>query len=266
MKKLAILMIALLGCAWAQQPQKQGAPDYAANSRYVQGYGGGGYAPSCTSATGVCPGSDLVLHIAAGTSDCNNAGTVSKADYAGGTLTVTNSTTNYVSVAPCTSATPIQSTSAFSHVPLYSVVASGGVIQSISEARSPFAESLIPTTLIHAIPFSIYNPSGLTATTGIASTDYTPVPFGCTITGYQLAIETGTITVKFWRKASGTAIPTSSDSISTSGVGISTGTRIVSSTVSDFTSTTINADDLLAMNVTAVSGGATYVTGILKCQ
>jgi len=79
-------------------------------------------------------------------------------------------------------------------------------------------------------------------------------------------IDQGTITVKFWKVASGTAIPTSGNSINTSGVSISSGTAIVSTTLSDFTTTTITADDLMAMDITAVAGGATILNGTLGCS
>jgi hypothetical protein len=117
----------------------------------------------------------------------------------------------------------------------------------------------------HGLSFTIYNSAGLAAATSIASTDYLTIPFGCTIDAYNLEIDAGTITVKFWKKATGTAIPTSSDSINTSGVQISTGTAIHSTTLSDFTTTTVNANDIMAMNITAVST-AQYVNGVISCH
>ena len=79
------------------------------------------------------------------------------------------------------------------------------------------------------------------------------VPYSGTITGYSISVDAGTCTVKTWKKATGTAIPTSADSISTSGVAISTGTHVRSTTVSDFTSTTITANDIINIQATAVS-------------
>jgi hypothetical protein len=72
-------------------------------------------------------------------------------------------------------------------------------------------------------------------------------------------VDTGTATVKVWKKATGTAVPTVSDNINTSGVAISTGTYVHSNTVSDFTTTTVAAGDIFAFNVSAVSG-ATELT------
>lgn len=144
----------------------------------------------------------------------------------------------------------------------------GTMISSATTSGSTATVAINPfavTNTIRGIPFTIGDPGGSTLTVASTTTDYITVPFACTITAYNLAIDAGTITVKFWRKATGTAIPTSSDSISTSGVGISSGTAIHSATVSDFTSTAIAANDILAMNVTAVAT-AKYVTGTLQCD
>lgn len=120
-------------------------------------------------------------------------------------------------------------------------------------------------TIPRGLSFTIGDPAGSALTVASTTTDYLTVPFGCTISAYNLVIDAGTITVKFWRKATGTAIPTSSDSISTSGVSISSGTAIHSTTTSDFTSTTVTANDIIAMNVTAVSS-AKFVNGVLQCD
>ncbi|MGH3430900.1 MAG: hypothetical protein ACRDQZ_25580 [Mycobacteriales bacterium] len=116
---------------------------------------------------------------------------------------------------------------------------------------------------LRAIPFSMGVP-GSGSDLDNTATDYTIVPFACNITAYNLAVDAGTITVKFWKIARGTAIPTVSNSISTSGVSISTGTAVHSTTLSDFTATSVAAGDVMAMNVTAASG-ASYVLGELEC-
>lgn len=122
-----------------------------------------------------------------------------------------------------------------------------------------------PCIVPRGIAFSIGDPGGSTLTVAATTTDYVTVPFACTISAYNLAIDAGTITVKFWKVATGTAIPTSSNSISTSGVSIASGTAIHSTTVSDFTSTAVAANDIMAMNVTAVAT-AKYVSGVLQCD
>jgi hypothetical protein len=79
-------------------------------------------------------------------------------------------------------------------------------------------------------------------------------PYSGTITGWSISVDTGTCTLKTWKKANSTAIPMVADVISTSGVSLSTGTHIRSSTVSDFTSTTVTAGDMFMAQVTATSG------------
>ena len=86
-------------------------------------------------------------------------------------------------------------------------------------------------------------------------------PFSGTIVGYSISLGTsdasapsGTCTLKTWKKATGTAVPTIADVISTSGVALSTGTNVRSSTVTDFTTTTVTAGDILIVQATATSG------------
>jgi len=118
---------------------------------------------------------------------------------------------------------------------------------------------------IHGIVFPIGDQTNTTALTTSNVSFYITVPMACTIQAYNLTIDAGTITVKFWKIATGTAIPTATNSISTSGVSIASGTAIHSATLTDFTTTSIAANDIMAMAVTAVSG-AHQVTGVLQCQ
>lgn len=115
------------------------------------------------------------------------------------------------------------------------------------------------------IAFSIGDPAGSALSAASTTTAYVTVPYACTISAYNLLIDAGTITVKFWKKATGTAIPTSSDSINTSGVAIASGTAIHSATVSDFTTTTVTKDDIVAMNV-ITTATAKYIQGVLECD
>lgn len=90
-----------------------------------------------------------------------------------------------------------------------------------------------------------------------------PCTYAGTITGYTIAADAGTCTVKTWKKATGTAIPTVTDLISTSGVSLSTGTLVRSSTTSDFTTTTVTANDVFIFQVSA-SATAKWVTFTLE--
>jgi hypothetical protein len=138
MKKLALgiaLGLLLLSYAWAQQPQTQAAPDYAANARYVQGVGMG-YAPFCTHSSGPpgkCPGTDRVIHYAAGTVDCG--GTIR--EDAASTYTVPNNPTEYLYQDPAASCAFADQTSSdlTGKLPLYKVTIAGGVITAIDDLR-----------------------------------------------------------------------------------------------------------------------------------
>jgi len=94
-------------------------------------------------------------------------------------------------------------------------------------------------------------------------------PAACTITAYDISIggsDSGTATVKFLKIAAGTASPTlGSNSINTSGVSLSSGTHIRSTTLSDFTTTSVAAGDIIAVALTA-SATNVGVTANLECQ
>ncbi len=96
-------------------------------------------------------------------------------------------------------------------------------------------------------------------------TVYLRIPFACTIANWSILSDVAeTVTIKAWKIASGTAIPTVANSINTSGVSLSSGTAVVSSTVSDFTTTTVTGNDLMAANITAVTA-ATFVNFLIGC-
>lgn len=107
------------------------------------------------------------------------------------------------------------------------------------------------------IGFSIGRSGGLT--TGKVK-GFFVCPYAATISAFNFVIDTGTATVKVWKIATGTAKPTSSNSINTSGVSISTGTALRSTSLSDFTSTTVTANDIFAFEVTALTGSPTELT------
>lgn len=96
-------------------------------------------------------------------------------------------------------------------------------------------------------------------------TVYTTIPYACTISAYNIVADTGTATIKFWRLATGTAIPTVSNTISSSGISLSSNTAIHSTTVSDFTSLAIAANDIIGINLFAVAT-ATFVNVVIECD
>lgn len=83
---------------------------------------------------------------------------------------------------------------------------------------------------------------------------YFTCPYAGTITAWNIMVDTGTVTVKVWKVASGTAVPTIANVINTNGVALSSGTAVHSTTVTDFTTTAVAANDIFAFDITAISG------------
>jgi hypothetical protein len=90
-------------------------------------------------------------------------------------------------------------------------------------------------------------------------TGFAVCEYSATITGWSIVLDTGTATVNCWKIGSGNAHPTSSNLINTAGLGITSGTATNSTTVTDFTSTTVTAGDIFAFDLTACSA-ATELT------
>lgn len=99
-----------------------------------------------------------------------------------------------------------------------------------------------------------------------AEVRYFRVPFACTIKAWSITADAGTATIKFARVNGGTALPTiGSNSISTSGVSLASGTAIYSTVVTDFTSTTLAPGDWIGVFVTTVAT-AKQIQVQLDCQ
>lgn len=103
------------------------------------------------------------------------------------------------------------------------------------------------------------------STLSTATSFATSIPTACALAAWTISADAGTATFKVWKKATGTAIPTISDVINTSGVSLSTGTHVRSTTLTDFTDTTWDAGDQIIFALTAVSGAA-WVTVRVECQ
>lgn len=115
---------------------------------------------------------------------------------------------------------------------------------------------------VRAIGYT-FDGGGSALTSGV--TKYLTVPFACRLVAWNIAVDTGTATVKVWKIATGTAIPTVTNTISTSGVSIASGTAIHSATMSDFSSTAVTANDIFGFNLFAVSA-TTQLNFILECD
>lgn len=110
-----------------------------------------------------------------------------------------------------------------------------------------------------------FDGSGTALTAG--KTAYVTAPYACTIFAYNITADTGTVSFDIWRLATGTAIPTVANTIITGAnyLSLSSGTALHSTTVSGFSSTAIAANDILGINIQAVSG-ATALSLVLQCN
>lgn len=98
------------------------------------------------------------------------------------------------------------------------------------------------------------------------ATAYARVPFACTLVDWSISSTTAeTVTLKTWKVSTGTALPTVSNSISTAGVSLSSGKHVRSTTLADFTQTSVSANDIVAANITAVTSSQ-WVQFSLGCQ
>lgn len=126
MKWFAALFLFCSVALLAQQPQTHTAPTVLENAKWVNGVAPG-YAPTA--------GSGLTLNLSAGTAFCGG----SVITYAGGTLTMTGSTTNNVYLNTSSSCAPATKTAAFaaSDIPIASVTTTSS-ITAISDLRTMF--------------------------------------------------------------------------------------------------------------------------------
>jgi len=109
-----------------------------------------------------------------------------------------------------------------------------------------------------------FDGAGSALSTG--KTAYVTIPYACTIAAYNITVDTGTISFDVWKVATGTAVPVVGNSILTGGfLALSTGTALHSASTSLFTSTTVTANDIVGINIEAVSG-ATQASLVLQCN
>jgi len=131
------------------------------------------------------------------------------------------------------------------------LITTGGASTDFVKGDGSLDSSTYLTEVKHTVGFTIANDSGIT--TGKVKGFFT-APFAGEITAWNIVADAGTCTIKVWKIASGTAKPTSANSINTSGVALSSGTAVHSTTLTDFTSTTVTAGDIFAFNIEAISG------------
>jgi hypothetical protein len=115
---------------------------------------------------------------------------------------------------------------------------------------------------VHGIG-ATFDGAGSALTTGTKS--YVTAPYACTVSAWNMTVDTGTATIDVWKIATGTAVPTVSNTITASALpAIASGTALHSTTLTGWT-TSVSANDIFAFNVNAVAS-ATRASVVLQCQ
>jgi hypothetical protein len=110
-----------------------------------------------------------------------------------------------------------------------------------------------------------YNFDGGGAALTTSNAGYFTVPFACTISAWSATVDTGTITWDVWKIATGTVIPTVSNTIVASAAPvIASGTALHSATLTGWT-TAVAANDIFGFKVSAVAS-ATRASLVLECD
>jgi hypothetical protein len=96
---------------------------------------------------------------------------------------------------------------------------------------------------------------------------YVTMPYACTASGYVVSADpAGTATVKIWKVADGTSLPTSANSISTAGFALASGGRVHSTNLTDLSTTAWAAYDTTGVLLSAESGSPNHVNFTLECD
>ncbi len=112
----------------------------------------------------------------------------------------------------------------------------------------------------HAIGCGVGDPAGSALATGVLC--YVVAPVACTISSWDILVDSGTATADIWKVATGTAIPTVSNSIVASAApAIASGTAIHSTTMTSWT-TAVAAFDIFGFNLTTTSGPKYVYVGV----
>ena len=108
-----------------------------------------------------------------------------------------------------------------------------------------------------------FNGAGTALTAG--QTGYYTVPFACTISAWNMTVDTGTATVDIWKIATGTGIPTISNTITASATpAIASNNSLHSTTLTGWT-TAVAVNDIVGINLKATAS-ATVVNLTVQCD
>jgi hypothetical protein len=272
---------------------KPTVPTVATTSSILKGDGAGNASAATSGIDYVVPAGNAATATALAANGANcSAGSYPLGVNASGasescTVATTGTVTSIATTAPITGGTitatgtiacPTCTTSAASLTSNAVVIGGGSQAQSTISASTTTTHALFATagapafraiaagdltTPVRAGGFQV-SFAGSDAAAG--AVQYVTIPYACTITDWVITADAGTATVKLWRIADGgTAIPTVANTLSTSGFGLSTGTRVHSTTLTDLSSTAIAAYDTFGVNLFAMATGTKY-NFTLGCQ
>lgn len=177
-------------------------------------------------------------------------------------VTLRNGTTDLVTTLG-TSATHATGDFALSSTTVNGHALTGNVVVSASDLTTgtlPVAQTAT-NVLVSNVGVTL-DGGGVALTTG--QKGYITCPFAGSITAWDITTDTGTCTFDVWKIASGTAVPTVSNTITASAKPVlASGTAIHSTTLTGWT-TTVAANDIFGFSLDAVSGGATKITLVIQ--
>jgi len=195
------------------------------------------------------------------------------------TLTMNNSGTDYVTTIPVGSVWVTYISDGTDWIPTIGSPASGTIASTSliyfsnpttrvdSTAIVSDLATIVRTGIVEKIAvFSVDGGgSAISGSTTVAIAGTARVPFACTLTGVSITATgaTGNNTVKFWRRATGTTIPTIADNINTSGISLTTGTAVLDTNMADFSggvAPVFAAGDMVRALPFAVDGTSTDLT------
>lgn len=111
--------------------------------------------------------------------------------------------------------------------------------------------SQMPTTVKTKGFGVVFDGLGVALTAG--KTVYTTISYACTISAWNMTVDAGTATVDIWKVATGTAVPTVTNTIVASAApAVSTGTALHSTTLTGWT-TSVTANDVIGLNLKTVA-------------
>lgn len=216
------------------------------------------------SGTALNAATDVVLAVRSGTTDvvvplAAVAGSGSAADLTTGTLPAAR-----LPVPTASTLGGVESLAAVSHNFLTSINTSGVPTQAqpaFTDISGAAVTAQLPANALVSTVGVTLDGGGTAIATG--QKGYITCDFAGTIAAWNITADTGTCTFDVWKVATGTAVPTVTNTITASAKpALATGTAIHSTGLSGWT-TSVTANDIFGFNLDSVSG-ATKLTLTLQ--